>query len=255
MMDDERVAISHGRRRLLTQALWSMMLMAGAGPVRGMLKNLNREAENIIEARHTKIEVAAADLDHAEWKKARAVRITHYWSGKDAPPQRHAEASLLWSKNALNVRFICPQAEPLVVSEKPQTDRKTMKLWDRDVCEIFIAPDARAVESYYEFEAAPTGEWIDLAIKWKPEGHETAWDFRSGMTAAGRVSQGSVMMAMRVPWKALGRTPRSGERWRANLFRCVGSGEGRGYLAWQPTLTEQPAFHVPQVFGWLTFKG
>jgi hypothetical protein len=252
--DDERHAVSHGRRRILVQGLWSMILLAGAAPVRGMLKNLNSESANEIEARHTSLELAAADLDHHEWKKARAVFITQYWSGENAPPQRHAEARLLWSKKALCVRFVCPQAEPPVVSEKPQTDKKTMNLWDRDVCEIFIAPDAKAAEHYYEFEAAPTGEWIDLAIHWKPDGRETEWDFHSGMTAAGRVSKDSVMMAMRVPWQALGHTPAPGERWRANLFRCVGSGEGRGYLAWQPTRTEQPAFHVPQAFGWLTFK-
>jgi hypothetical protein len=232
-----------------------MILMAGAGHAREALKGLNPEAEDLIEARHTKLDVAATDLDHPEWKKARAVRITRYWSGKDAPPVRHAEARLLWSSQALSVRFVCQQAEPLVVSEKPQTDKKTMNLWDRDVCEIFIAPEARAVEHYYEFEAAPTGEWIDLAIHWMPERRETEWNFQSGMTAAGRVSQGSVTMAMRVPWRALGHTPGPGERWRANLFRCVGSGDGRGYLAWQPTRTEQPAFHVPQAFGWLVFKG
>jgi hypothetical protein len=254
MMDDERPAIDHDRRGILVQGLWSIILMAGAAPVRGMLKNLSPKAENVIEARHAKMELAAADLDHPEWKKARAVRITRYWSGKDAPPQRHAEARLLWSVEALSVRFVCQQGEPLIVSEKPQTTKKSMNLWDRDVCEIFIAPDARQPGHYYEFEAAPTGEWIDLAIHWKPDGRETEWDFHSGMTAAARVSEGSVKMAMRVPWQALGHTPTPGERWRANLFRCVGSGEGRGYLAWQPTRTEQPAFHVPQAFGWLIFK-
>ncbi|HEV7859579.1 MAG TPA: carbohydrate-binding family 9-like protein [Pyrinomonadaceae bacterium] len=255
MMDDEREAVSHGRRRILVNGLWSIILLAGAGPIRGMLKNLSPVSANEIEARHTKLELAAADLDHPEWKKASAVRITRYWSSENAPPQRHAEARLLWSREALCVRFVCPQAEPLVVSEKPQTDKKTLNLWDRDVCEIFIAPDARAVEHYYEFEAAPTGEWVDLAIHWKPDGRETEWEFHSEMTAAGRISKGSVMMAMRVPWQALGRTPVPGERWRANLFRCVGSGAGRGYLAWQPTRTEQPAFHVPQAFGSLFFKG
>lgn len=241
---------------MLAQGFRAMLLAAGAvGPVRGMLKNLKTEDNKTLVARRTALELAATDLDHAEWKRARAVRIERYWSGKDAPPQRHAEARLLWSSEALCVRFACSQAEPLVVSESPQTDRKTMNLWDRDVCEIFIAPDARAPERYYEFEVAPTGEWIDLAIHWKPEGRETDWDFHSGMTAAARVSQGSVKMAMRVPWAALGRTPARGDRWRVNLFRCVGRGEGRGYLTWQPTLAPEPSFHVPQVFGWLLFEG
>jgi hypothetical protein len=40
--------------------------------------------------------------------------------------------------------------------------------------------------------------------------------------------------------------------WRINLFRCVGVGDDR-YLAWQPTYTAEPSFHVPEVFGWLDF--
>lgn len=253
-MDDERLAIDYKRRRVLAQGLWSIICLAGAGPVSAMVKSLKPETENTVAARHTKVEVAAADLDHAEWQRARAVTLARYWSGKDAPIERRAEARLLWSKEALCVRFVGRQHEPLVVSRKPQTETKSLNLWDRDVCEIFIAPDAREPERYFEFEAAPTGEWIDLAIKWKPEGRETDWNFHSGMKAAARISEGSVTMAMRVPWQAFGHVPKPGERWRANLFRCIGAGEGRGYLAWQPTHTEQPSFHVPQAFGWLVFK-
>jgi hypothetical protein len=61
-------------------------------------------------------------------------------------------------------------------------------------------------------------------------------------------------MTMRVPWSALGvASPRKGANWRANLYRCVGAGATRGYLAWQPTLTPEPSFHVPAKFGWLRF--
>jgi hypothetical protein len=75
------------------------------------------------------------------------------------------------------------------------------------------------------------------------------------MTAAARIEEGRVMIAMRVPWEAFPRAPQAGERWRANLFRCVGKGDQRGYLAWQPTHTERPNFHVPKAFGTLRFEG
>jgi hypothetical protein len=74
------------------------------------------------------------------------------------------------------------------------------------------------------------------------------------MTAAARVRGERVNISMRIPWKPLGRTPRAGERWRANLFRCVGAGDARGYVAWQPTHTPEPSFHVPEKFGWIRFK-
>jgi hypothetical protein len=59
---------------------------------------------------------------------------------------------------------------------------------------------------------------------------------------------------MRIPWNHWIHEPQKHERWRVNLFRCVGKDPGRGYLAWQPTRTKEPAFHVPQVFGWLVFE-
>jgi alpha-galactosidase len=218
-----------------------------------MNSKLTEEQENIIQARYTPADVAASDLQHPAWEAACVAPIKRYWSGEDAPAERHAEASLLWSDAALCVRFICRQTEPLVVNPHPQTERKTLGLWDRDVCELFIAPDANEPERYFEFEAAPTGEWLDLIVCQRLDVRETDWEFRSGMTVAASVDANRVTIAMRVPWDALGRVPQAGERWRVNLFRCVGAGATRGYLAWQPTLTDEPGFHVPAAFGWLRF--
>lgn len=214
-----------------------------------------REPEDETQALYTSPDVDASDLYNAAWDAARVVPITRYWSGEIAPIERHAEARLLWSDAALHVRFVCRQTEPLVVSLHPQTARKSIGLWDRDVCELFIAPDAREPERYFEFEAAPTGEWLDLAIRQTQDERETDWDFHSGMTVAARVTENNITVAMRVPWKALARRPKPGERWRANLLRCIGEGETRGYLAWRPTYTDEPNFHVPTAFGWIKFKG
>jgi hypothetical protein len=74
------------------------------------------------------------------------------------------------------------------------------------------------------------------------------------MKAAARVRKDEVTFVMSIPWEALGRTPRAGARWRANLFRCVGTDAVYRYLAWRPTRTEEPNFHVPQSFGWLVFE-
>lgn len=208
----------------------------------------------VITARHSASDLPVTDLLSAEWNKAQPVAIERYWSGNMAPVTRHCEARLLWSSKALHVRFVCRQGDPLVVSLTPQTTKKTMGLWDRDVCEIFIAPDPHVVERYFEFEAAPTGEWLDVAIHWTPEKRESDWEFQSHMTTAAQVERDRVTIGMRIPWNHWIHEPQRGERWRVNLFRCVGSDPGRGYLTWQPTRTKEASFHVPKVFGWLVFK-
>jgi cellulose/xylan binding protein with CBM9 domain len=212
-----------------------------------------REPSKVVAAHHTTVDLAG-QLDRPEWQQAPPVSIVSYWSGKQAPAGRHAEARILWSSKALHVRFVCPQTEPLVVSANPQTAKKAMGLWDRDACEIFIAPDVSVVERYFEFEAAPNGEWLDVAIQWGPDKRESDWKFNSHMTTAARIERDRVIIAIRIPWNHWLPEPQKGERWRVNLFRCVGSDPDRGYLAWQPTRTPEPNFHVPQAFGWLVFK-
>lgn len=211
-------------------------------------------ASGIVEGCHTAIDITAAQLDHEVWNHASPVQITRYWSGKQAPANRHAEARIVWSEEALIVRFVCPQAEPLVVNAAPQVKEKTLGLWDRDVCEVFIAPNPEESNRYFEFEAAPTGEWVDLAIHSTLPERVTDFEFYSGMTVAGRVVDSQISIAMRIPWGGWSHRPQRSEKWRINLFRCVGSGTDRGYLAWQPTLTQEPHFHVPQAFGWLQFS-
>ncbi|HJU53034.1 MAG TPA: carbohydrate-binding family 9-like protein, partial [Pyrinomonadaceae bacterium] len=180
--------------------------------------------DDCVEASYVPADVSASELDHKAWEEAHPVRLTRYWSGEEAPAGRHAEARLIWSQEALAVRFVCRQTEPLVLSPNPQTARKTLGLWERDVCELFIAPNVAEPERYLELEAAPTGEWVDLMVRQLADERETDWEFRSNMTAAARVAGETITIAMRVPFTGLGRVPRAGDRWRANLFRCVGAG-------------------------------
>jgi hypothetical protein len=60
-------------------------------------------------------------------------------------------------------------------------------------------------------------------------------------------------MAFKIPWKAFGGKPATGDVWLGNLYRAVGTGDTRGYLAWSPTMTKDPQFHVPEKFGEFVF--
>ena len=206
-----------------------------------------------IQIAHIKKDFSIDELDNKGWKKAKTVVIDKYWSGAYAPQGRHAKAKLLWSENALYVRFEANQTEPLVISKTPNLKSKTKGLWDRDVCEIFLAPDRNEPRRYFEFEIAPNGEWIDLGVYQKPDERITDWEYVSGMRSAAKIEKDKVLMTIKVEWKAFGKTPKTGDVWLGNLFRCVGAGETRGYLAWSPTETKEPSFHVPEKFGEFEF--
>jgi len=215
----------------------------------------NASNEKTAVARWTSRPPTTQDFCSEKWVVAEAVQIKRYWNGEDAPAHRQAEARVLWSEEGLHLRFKYPQEEPLVVLADPQISRKTLGLWDRDVCEVFLAPGSQSPARYFEFEGAPTGEWLDVGIRFTEQGREADWGFHSGMSVTAKVDGEMVLISMRIPWGTEIPTPSRGDTWRANFFRCVGVGEGRGYVAWQPTMTEEPSFHVPGVFGWLRFEG
>lgn len=193
------------------------------------------------------------NFGHQNWRQAENVSLSKYWSGDTAPTERWASARLLWTDAALFVRFDCQQHEPFVINHDPQIEFEAEKLWERDVCELFLAPDQDKPQNYFEFEVAPTGEWLDFAILHRDGRRETDTSYNSGIKTATQISENAYGVIFRVEWQAFGKKPRMGDQWLGNLFRCVGSGASRGYLAWQPTLTDVPNFHVPQFFGVFKF--
>ena len=138
---------------------------------------------DLIEAPYTSAPIRPDDFANNFWEQCAPVTIAHEWSGAPAPLERHAEVRLCWSDEALHVRFVGNQHEPLIVSKSPVLDRKTVGLWDGDVVELFVAPNIDEPERYFEFEVAPTGEWVDLGIAITASGRETDWDYASAALA------------------------------------------------------------------------
>ena len=217
------------------------------------LSNLTAQAKMTVKITHIKNDFSVSELENKSWKKAVEILVGKYWSGENAPTGRHFTAQLLWSKNALYVRFEANQIEPLIISKTPNLKNKTKGLWDRDVCEIFLAPNRNEPRKYSEFEIAPNGEWIDLEIYQKPDERITDFEYNSEMKSAAKIENEKIVMAIKIEWKAFGKIPKKGDVWLGNLFRCVSAGENRGYLAWSPTMTKTPNFHVPEKFGEFEF--
>lgn len=217
-------------------------------------QNMTRDSKPGLKITHIDRDFAVGDLTNKAWEKAKSQSINKYWSGEQAPVGRRFKTRLLWSKTALYVRFEANQAEPLFISDKPDLSKKTLGLWDRDVCEVFIAPDEREARKYFECEVAPTGEWVDVALDMTTGERKSDWDYESGMESAAKVTNDKIVMAMKIEWKAFGKTPKAGDVWLGNIFRCVGKDPDRGYLAWSPTMTKDPNFHVPEKFGKFVFQ-
>ena len=206
-----------------------------------------------LKARYIETDLNPDWLSQSNWQRSDAVEVRTYWNSKPAPPSLWFSARLLWSDKYLYVRFEATRSDEMIVNSEPKLDEKAIGLWERDVCEIFLAPGRNDPGRYFEFEVSPTGEWLDLAIDSTSGERITDWDYRSGIEAAACIEEDRVVMAIRVPWKAFGIAPQAGDVWLGNIFRCTGKDPGRGYLAWKPTMTAAPNFHLPERFGQLIF--
>jgi len=185
-----------------------------------------------------------------EWQSAQPVRFCTEWQGQNPDPALETEVRVLWSPASLYLRFVCRYRELFVFDDSDPKGRRD-HLWDRDVAEAFLQPDASVERSYKEFEVAPNGMWIDLDVS--PSGLA---DLKSGLTRSVHVDAKKKIWTaeLAIPMRSFTAYFDPTEAWRVNFYRVEGKTEPRQYLAWQPTHTHQPNFHVPKAFGTLRFK-
>ncbi len=184
-----------------------------------------------------------------EWRKAAPITFCRDWQGKNPEPEHETQVRALWSAQTLYLQFECRYRDLYLFEDSDPNGRRD-HLWDRDVAEAFLQPDPSQEHNYKEFEVSPNGMWIDLDIF--PGGHA---DLKSGMRRSVFLDAKSHRWRaeLAIPLNAL--TPNFDPRtvWRANFYRVEGSKEPRAYMAWQPTGTPQPNFHIPKAFGMLRF--
>lgn len=162
-----------------------------------------------------------------------------------------------WNDQNLYLLFECPYSK-LNLWLPAMGGGPRNKLWDRDVVEMFLGDDWKNIRHYREFEIAPTGDWIDLAIDLDRKSYDQSW--RSGWKTAARIDKKKKVWyaAAQIPLAAISEHPvTSGTKWRANLYRIDGLGEDahRHFLCWQPTcVVNRDPNHVPENFGTLIFE-
>ena len=180
-----------------------------------------------------------------EWQTASPISFCSDWQGKNSDPARETEVRVLWSSSTLYLRFGCRYRELHVFNDADANGRRD-HLWDRDVAEAFLQPDPSRPRYYKEFEIAPNGFWIDLDVSPRPLA-----DLKSGLQRSVWLDKGRRVWSaeLAIPMKSLTTNFDPAIVWRANFYRVEGPKEPRAYLAWCPTNTAQPNFHVPEAFG------
>lgn len=188
------------------------------------------------------------ELTEAEWQKAEPVCMEYGSARHDARPDVSTTVRILWSSEWLYLGYECPFTK-LTVFDTPLVEKERIGLWERDVVEAFIAPDATNVTRYAEYEIAPTNERLDLMCD--PAKKDFAWDGRAQSAVKVDAQRKVWTCEVRIPLSVLSATkPQPGTRWRLNLYRCDRA--NNAFLAWSPTLTG--TFHTPAKFGVLEFS-
>jgi alpha-galactosidase len=183
------------------------------------------------------------------WQKAQPLHYEHDWKGENPDPQRATEVRLLWTPETLFIQFHCNYRN-ITVFPDARDDGWRNGMWERDVAETFLQPDATDPFVYKEFEVSPNNFWIDLAVS-----HFKIEELHSGLRRRVVLDEKSKSWTadLAIPMKGL--TPQFDPKhsWRANFYRIEGEKEPRFYSAWSPTFTPKPSFHVPAAFGTLVF--
>src|SRR5215831_12409092 len=163
-----------------------------------------------------------------------------------------------WTDSDLYLLFVCPYDE-LNLWLPADNSKDRLKLWDRDVVEFFLGDNWTNIKVYREYEIAPTGDWVDLAIDLNRKDDYNAADWNSGWQRQGRIDEKNHIWyaAARVPPRSVSEKQlTAGTKWRANLYRIDGLGPDsqRRFLCWQPTcVVKRDPDHVPEHFGELVF--
>jgi hypothetical protein len=191
------------------------------------------------------------------WKHAASQSMYKDCSRQIDYPHLKSEIRAFWTDTDLYLLFRCPYTV-LNLFLPASNNGPRVGLWDRDVVEMFLGDDWTNIRHYREFEIAPTGDWIDLAIDLDHKSYDHNW--RSGWHTMARIDEANKIWyaAARIPLSAVSTKPvQDGTKWRMNLYRIDGLGADpqRHFLCWQPTCVQnRDPNHVPEHFGTLVFK-
>jgi hypothetical protein len=195
----------------------------------------------------------------AAWEKAEWVPLRK--RNADGHPY-DARFKTLYSKTGIYFLMDGTDAE---LTSRMQED--FLDLWNEDVFEVFLWTDERH-PVYFEYEISPLGHELPILIPnfdgkflgWRPWHYDGSRRTRKATAALGGPKEpGAKVTGWRaevfIPFELLNPLenvpPKSGTRWRANVYRVDHDGGKSTGWDWAPV---GPSFHEFKNFGTLVFE-
>jgi hypothetical protein len=196
------------------------------------------------------------NLDDRSWTEASVIR--DFAINLDGSPAKTGTAAqMLYDDHFIYFAFRCVDDNIWATLR-----RRDEHLWEEEVVEVFLQADPRQ-RSYIELEVNPLGTMLDIYLldvrkplhyeSWNSE--KLKWAVRVDGTVDGKSGDRGWTCEIALPMEDVVTAPhippRSGDRWRLNLYR-VERLPTPLELAWSPTLRND--FHLPHKFGEIVFK-
>ncbi len=179
----------------------------------------------------------------AAWTRAPAQTFLGDWSG--APTKTATKARAVWSKDALYMLFELENAG-LNTDTTKSTAVDREKLYEEDCVEIFVTPDGKKPTRYAEIEIGPYGHFLDLVVDAKKG--DVSFSSVPTIATTRDASKRTAIIEVRLAAPEIVSMFTGGTRLPFAMYRMEGTAP-RQFLAWSPTHTKTPDFHVPEAFG------
>jgi len=193
------------------------------------------------------------------WSKAEWQALNARAAGGSPYPTRF---KMLYSSTGL---YVLMDGEDRALTATMKED--FLDLWTEDVFEFFLWPDQR-YPVYFEYEISPLGFELPILVPnfggqfygWRPWHYEGARKTQKAIAVRGGPATTGASIAgwtaeVYLPYDLLkplqNVPPRSGTKWRANVYRMDYDGGRTVSWNWSPV---RGTFHQPDKFGTLVFE-
>ena len=181
----------------------------------------------------------------AVWSKAKPVRFDTDWAGK--PTGIVTEARFLWAPNALYVLWQLEGTAFFVDTSRPVGVERE-RLYQEDCVELFLGPKESEPKHYFEIESGPFGHYFDLDVDRAKKTENAAWSSGHRIATSRDPQNHTAVLEVALESRDVTSALVPGAKLPLALYRMEGRAP-RKYLAFRPTRTKSPNFHVPEAFG------